>query len=116
MSAEQISGSRTFQGFIQVPKSFEKAAALSPAAVGDGTSLTFVFSFVPDVGPTPGLGHHSHLEQRTSRIDEGAEFPTRKEKDSVFQELGERCIKTIKIISNYCYIGNHNEQRKHPRF
>lgn len=35
----------------------------------------FVFSFVPDVYPTPSLEHHLHLGQQTSHTDEGAEFP-----------------------------------------
>lgn len=56
-----------------------------PPPVGDGTALTFVFSFAPDADPTPSLGHHSHLGQQTSHIDEGAEFPTRKDDDSIFQ-------------------------------
>jgi hypothetical protein len=57
---------------------FYKALVSSTSPWGMKTTLTFVFSFVPDVGPTPSLRHHSHLGQQISRTDEGAEFPTRK--------------------------------------
>lgn len=45
--------------------------------MADETALTFVFSFAPDAGPTPGLGHRSRLGQQISHTDEGAEFPAR---------------------------------------
>lgn len=93
VSAEQISGSRktgsmrmNISGFLSMFLNLLKRWQhyfLPP--VGDGTSLTFVFSFVPDADPTPSLEHHSHLGQQTSHIDEGAEFPTRKKNDSIFQ-------------------------------
>lgn len=82
----------------------------------DETALTFVFSFAPDADPTPSLERRSRLGQQISHTDEGAEFPARKKNekanDSVFQQIGGRRIKTVKIIMNYFYTENHNKHKK----
>lgn len=62
--------------------SVQKAIAVSPAThSGWETSLTFVFSFVPDADPIPSLAHRSHPGQQISHTDEGAEFPIKKKNE-----------------------------------